>query len=104
MARLLTSDKASARLEVLRQARRMMPMFGDDILVRTLLLPPRPPRRRLDRERLDDLLSRVGESRLTVVSASAGYGKSTALTSFANQECMPCIWYTLGEGCDDPLV
>ena len=47
-------------------------MFGDDILVRTLLLPPRLPRRWLARERLDRLLSSVVEYPVTVVSASAG--------------------------------
>lgn len=79
-------------------------MFGDDILVRTLLLPPRLPRRWLARERLDRLLSSVVEYPLTVVKASAGYGKSTALASFVDRGDIPSIWYTLGEGCDDPLV
>src|SRR4051812_1427565 len=79
-------------------------MFGDDIVVRTLLLPPRPPRRWLARNRLDSLLSTVVEYPLTVVSASAGYGKSTALASFVNRGDIASIWYTLGEGCDDPLV
>src|SRR6476620_7562225 len=82
----------------------MTPMFGDDILVRTLLLPPRSPRRWLPRKRLAQLLSRVVEYPLTVVSASAGYGKSAALASFATESGVTSIWYTLGEGCDDPLV
>ena len=79
-------------------------MYGDDILVRTLLRPPRLPRRRLARDRLDHLLSNILEYPLTVVAASAGYGKSTALASFIERGDFPTLWYTLGEGCDDPLV
>ena len=41
---------------------------------------------------------------MTVVSASAGYGKSTALASFAARGGWPTIWYSLGEGVADPLV
>lgn len=79
-------------------------MFGDDILVRTLLVPPRLPRRWLARDRLDRLLSGIVEYPLTIVTASAGYGKSTALAAFAAAQAFPFAWYTLGEGCDDPLV
>ncbi len=80
-------------------------MYGDDILIRSLLLPPRLPRRWLARDRLDNLLSSVVEYPLTVVSASAGYGKSTALAAFAAQDRYPTIWYTVGEmACDDPVV
>lgn len=41
---------------------------------------------------------------MTVVSASAGYGKSTALASFAARGGWPTIWYSLGDGIDDPQV
>jgi LuxR family maltose regulon positive regulatory protein len=39
-----------------------------------------------------------------VVSASAGYGKSTALVSFAARGGWPTIWCSLSEGVADPLV
>ena len=69
-------------------------MFGDDILVTTLLLPPRMPRRWLPRDRLDRLLSTIVEYPLTIVSASAGYGKSTTLAAFVERGDFPTIWFT----------
>jgi DNA-binding SARP family transcriptional activator len=79
-------------------------MFGDDIVVRTRLIPPRPPRRWLRRSRLDSLLAGAAEYPLTIVSASAGYGKSSVLASFAARGGWPTIWLSLAEGVDDPLV
>ncbi|HEX5691363.1 MAG TPA: transcriptional regulator, partial [Roseiflexaceae bacterium] len=79
-------------------------MFGEDIVVRTRLIPPRPPRRWLRRSRLDSLLAGAAEHPLTIVSASAGYGKSSVLASFAARGGWPAIWLSLSEGVDDPLV
>ncbi|MFN8568075.1 MAG: hypothetical protein U0Z44_11280 [Kouleothrix sp.] len=79
-------------------------MFGDDIVVYTRLMPPRLPRRWLRRPRLDRLLSNAVEYPVTVVSASAGYGKSSALASFAARGGWPVMWYSMGEGVSDPLV
>jgi LuxR family maltose regulon positive regulatory protein len=79
-------------------------MFGDDIVVETRLSPPRLPRHWLRRARLDQLLAGVAEYPLTIVSASAGYGKSSALASFAARGGWPVIWYSLDEGVADPLV
>jgi LuxR family transcriptional regulator, maltose regulon positive regulatory protein len=79
------------------------PDFGDDILVRTRLLAPRLPRRWLARERLHRTLSAVVEYPLTIVQASAGYGKSAALASFASLSPNPVAWLNV-EGCEDPVV
>ncbi|MBK9712705.1 MAG: transcriptional regulator [Kouleothrix sp.] len=79
-------------------------MFGDDIVVYTRLIPPRLPRRWLRRSRLDRLLANAVEYPVTVVSASAGYGKSSALASFAARGGWPVAWYSMGEGVADPLV
>lgn len=79
-------------------------MFGDDIVVHTRLLPPRLPRHWLHRSRLDQRLALAAEHRLTTVTASPGYGKSSALAAFAARGGWPCIWLTLDAGCDDPLV
>ena len=51
-------------------------MFGDDLVVHTRFLPPR----------LDRWLATAAEYPVTVVSASAGYGKSSALASFAARQ------------------
>ena len=79
-------------------------MFGDDIVVYTRLMPPRLPRRWLRRPRLDRLLANAVEYPVALVSASAGYGKSSALASFAARGGWPVIWYSMGEGVADPLV
>ena len=79
-------------------------MFGDDIVVYTRLMPPRLPRRWLRRPRLDRLLANAVEYPVALVSASAGYGKSSALASFAARGGWPVIWYSMGEGVSDPLV
>jgi len=79
-------------------------MFGDDLVVRTRFLPPRLPHRWLPRARLDRFLAAAAEYPMTVVSASAGYGKSTALASFAARGGWPTLWYSLGNGIDDPLL
>jgi hypothetical protein len=79
-------------------------MFGDDIVVETRLSPPRLPRHWLRRPRLDQLLAGAAEYPLTIVSASAGYGKSSALAAFAARGGWPVIWYSLDEAVADPLV
>src|SRR6266487_2134403 len=79
-------------------------MSVDDIVVRTRLIAPRLPHGWLRRPRLDQLLAGAVEYPVTVVSASAGYGKSSALASFAARGGWPTIWYSLGEGVADPLV
>ncbi len=79
-------------------------MDSDSIVVRTRLIPPRLPRRWLRRPRLDRLLAAAVEYPVTVVSASAGYGKSTALASFAARGGWPTIWCSLSEGIADPLM
>lgn len=78
-------------------------MLNDDIVVRTRLIPPRLPRRWLRRPRLDRLLAAAAEHPLTIVCASAGYGKSSALASFAARGGWPTIWYSMGHS-GDPLV
>lgn len=80
-----------------------MAMFGDDVIVHTRLIPPRLPRRWLRRSRLDQLLAISAEHPLTLVRASAGYGKSSVLASFAARGGWPTAWYTLS-AVDDPLV
>jgi DNA-binding SARP family transcriptional activator len=79
-------------------------MAGDPAIVQTRLIPPRLPRRWLRRPRLDQLLAAAAEHPLTVVHASAGYGKSSALASFAARGGWPTVWLSLGESIDDPQV
>ena len=64
--------------------------------------PPRPglvPRPRLT-ERLREGFTR----RLTLVSAPAGYGKTTLLAHFAAHTDLALVWYTLDPSDNDPIT
>lgn len=88
-------------------------MIRDDLLLRTKLTPPRPQRRVLARPEVVARLREALEHRLTVVQASTGYGKTTALAAFCQSlsataadttEPKPALvfWYTLDESDRDP--
>jgi len=74
-----------------------------DQLLTTKLYIPQPsvdlvPRPRLY-ERLDEGLTR----RLTLVSASAGFGKSTLVASWLSEKGRPAAWLSLDQGDNDPV-
>lgn len=75
-------------------------MLGESIL-RTKLNPPRLPRHTLMRPRIDALLRDALDYRVTIVHASTGYGKSTALARLADST-PPLFWYSASEGDADP--
>ncbi|MEO5851171.1 MAG: LuxR C-terminal-related transcriptional regulator [Nocardioides sp.] len=74
-----------------------------DPLVETKLLLPRPRREIVLRPRLSDLLRRASEASVTLVSAPAGFGKTTLLASwFATAPSTPdgdhlVAWVSLDE-------
>ncbi len=62
-------------------------------LLRTRLTVPPPPRRLVRRDRLLDALEReVPAHRLTLVSAPAGYGKTTLVAGWARESQLPVAW------------
>ena len=76
-------------------------------LLETKLHIPRPRRRLVARPRLSGRLSRVGESALTLVSAPAGFGKTTLLTDWltaAPATDRSVAWLSLDQGDNDPVV
>src|SRR5262245_1044813 len=76
-------------------------------LVETKLYMPRLRRDLVARPRLRDRLSRGAQSRLTVVSAPAGFGKTTVLIdwlSAAPAEEQAVAWLSLDEGDSDPAL
>ncbi len=70
----------------------------------TKLRPPRPHRDTVSRPRLDDLLDRATRGAVvTLVSAPAGYGKTTALATWAGARPSRRLgWAALDERDDDP--
>lgn len=55
------------------------------------------------RERLLRRLDEALTHRLTLGSASAGWGKTTLLTSWAERSCFPVAWLALDERDNDPV-
>src|SRR5512140_2424031 len=74
------------------------------ILLRTKFLVPRPRPDLLPRPRLLDWLEANSNKRLTLLSAPAGYGKTTLLADFINASNRPFAWYQLDAQDSDPTV
>ena len=65
----------------------------------------RPPKARRDSVRREDLLARLEQERcrpLILLTAPAGYGKTTLLAQWAAESSRPCAWVTLDHADDDP--
>ncbi|MGI8963437.1 MAG: hypothetical protein ACR2GI_02910, partial [Thermomicrobiales bacterium] len=68
-----------------------------DLMSTKLLIPP-PVRHAIPRSRLNDALEQgIPVSRLVLISAPAGYGKTTLLAQWAATTNHPVAWLTLGE-------
>ncbi len=72
-------------------------------IIRTKLMPSRPPRHILPRPRLTQRLLEVRDYRLAIVQGGPGYGKSTALAALADAD-LPIAWYHLDPEDADPFV
>ncbi|MBI5304398.1 MAG: transcriptional regulator [Chloroflexi bacterium] len=72
-------------------------------ILTTKLIPPRLPRYALLRPRVDAQLRASLDHRVTLMQASTGYGKSTALAQIAEWN-VPLFWYTVSEGDADPYL
>ncbi|MFQ5878704.1 MAG: tetratricopeptide repeat protein [Dehalococcoidia bacterium] len=65
---------------------------------------PTPRNALVPRPRLIDLQRRHLARRITVVSAPAGYGKTSLLADFARSLDRPLCWYSLDQGDGDPAT
>ena len=73
-------------------------------IIPTKIIIPKRPGGVLRRPRLTEYLHENLERKLMLVTAPAGYGKTTLLIDFAHDAEMPVCWYTLDEGDRDPTV
>jgi LuxR family transcriptional regulator, maltose regulon positive regulatory protein len=74
-------------------------------LIQTKMMPPRLPSGCVQRPALFERLRERGEGSITIVTAPAGFGKTTLLAGWKealSNEAHPVAWLTLDEEDDDP--
>ena len=70
----------------------------DSVLLATKLRVPPQPQHAVRRPRLVDMLERgIPNYKLCVISAAAGYGKTTLLAQWAHTTHLPIVWLSIGE-------
>jgi LuxR family transcriptional regulator, maltose regulon positive regulatory protein len=74
----------------------------ESLLLQFRLTPPRASRKWIRRSRLVELLGGALDARLTLVSAPAGFGKTTALVDWLAESGVPAAWIPLVEADNDP--
>jgi LuxR family maltose regulon positive regulatory protein len=73
------------------------------VLLRTKLSIPPPRPDRVERSRLVERLTAALDRRLTLVSAPAGFGKTTLLAEWVGSCGRPVAWLSLDPGDNDPV-
>ncbi|MCP3963802.1 MAG: AAA family ATPase [bacterium] len=77
---------------------------GSSPLILTKLNPPRTTERVVDRPRLYRWLDQGAELPVVLLSAPAGFGKSTLVASWLKQGARPFAWLSLDQGDRDPRL
>lgn len=75
--------------------------LGDQLLATKLHLPPVRPNL-VERRRLTERLNEGTKGRLTLISAPAGFGKTTLLSEWSLRSELPIVWVSLDEGDNHP--
>ncbi len=70
-------------------------MFSDNPVTRTRITAPRRRTDLITRQRLLDSMHELIDNRLILITAPAGYGKTSLLVDFASQTNLPVCWYTV---------
>jgi len=71
-------------------------------ILATKLYIPQPRSKNVHRSRLIDRLNKALRGRLTLISAPAGFGKTTLVSQWITGNNRPVAWYSLDDGDNDP--
>lgn len=71
-------------------------------ITRTKIVVPRRRAELLSRPRLLELMDRLSDYKLVIVTAPAGYGKTSLLIDYAHHTEMPVCWLSLDSSDQDP--
>jgi LuxR family maltose regulon positive regulatory protein len=71
-------------------------------LLKTKLYIPAVPASRVIRSHLVDRMGEIEQRELTLISAPAGFGKTTLLAEWITQTSLPVAWLSLDSGENDP--
>ena len=77
--------------------------MDSNLITRTRIVVPRRRDELFTRQRLLDALLEILERRLVIISAPAGYGKTSLLVDFVHHLEWPACWYAIGDLDRDPL-
>ena len=72
-------------------------MSFPDTILKTKIYPPQMRSGVIRRSRLADLLDMGISQKLTLISAPAGFGKTTLLTAWLANQTLPSAWFSLDE-------
>jgi DNA-binding SARP family transcriptional activator len=97
-------ERASDYLEPYVRPRALLAIDERPAVIRSKIQPPPLRPSTLSRQRLLDRLSDATGSRLTLVVAEAGYGKTTLLADFSSRASARCLWYKLDASDADPIT
>lgn len=93
-------DKRTHKLAKRQPNKAILPKLPEHLLLTSLVVPARH-RNLVRRERLLAALHENTERRLILISAPAGFGKTSLLIDFAHDTTLPVCWYSADQSHDD---
>ncbi len=73
----------------------MAAMLGSMSVPKTRITIPRRRNDLITRQRLIDLMDQLLDKKLVLITAPAGYGKTSLLVEYANSSVLPVCWYSV---------
>ncbi len=87
--------KRPSRLAIIDHRKKPKKKVAEPFILETKLIPPVPKKNTISRPRLVSLLKKNLNKKLLLITADAGYGKTTLLSQFLHQGYSPGAFYDL---------